>query len=245
MSKAIGFNPLETRTGNLSWLPPSEGTYELELVLEELKGETFPENNAKSTTVRVERKVIRVLLVDSFPRWEYRFLRNALKRDPGVKLDSILYHPDMGTASGDGYLNGFPDDESLLAPYDVIILGDVGMEEGELSPAACELVENLIRYQAAGVVFLPGRRGSQLSFQSGPLETLLPEPAIPPILVGSNPQPFPRPDPTRKGALVDEPRGAKEPNRDFWSRLPGFHLVPWSPKADPVRKFWGSLELRN
>ena len=97
-----------------------------------------------------------------------------MKRDPGVKLILDLYHPDMGTASGDGYLNGFPGDESLLAPYDVIILGDVGMEEGELSSAACELVENLIRYQAAGVVFLPGRRGSQLSFQSGPLETLFP-----------------------------------------------------------------------
>ena len=241
MSKAIGFNPLETRTGNLSWLPPSEGTYELELVLEELKGETFPENNAKSTTVRVERKVIRVLLVDSFPRWEYRFLRNALKRDPGVKLDSILYHPDMGAASGDGYLNGFPDDESLLAPYDVIILGDVGMEEGELSPAACELVENLIRYQAAGVVFLPGRRGSQLSFQSGPLETLLPvvyDSANPRGLGTRNPVPLAL---TQRGKehWLTNLRGAGEPNRDFWSRLPGFHWSAMVTKSRPGSEVLG------
>ena len=44
----------------------------------------------KKLITRVENKIIRALIVDSFPRWEYRFLRNALNRDPGVDLSCIL-----------------------------------------------------------------------------------------------------------------------------------------------------------
>ena len=235
LSKPIRFDPLETQTGNLSWLPPTEGTYELELILDEVAGETFSENNKKTLKTRVEKKVIRVLLVDSFPRWEYRFLRNALERDPGVKLDSILFHPAMKPASGSGYLEKFPDNQSRLAPYDVIILGDVGLTDGELNRQECELLENLIRYQAAGIVFLPGRRGGQLSFQSSPLEDLLPvvyDPDNPRGLGTRNPVPLAL---TQRGKehWLTNLRGAGEPNRDFWSRLPGFHWSAMVRKSRP------------
>ena len=235
LSKPIRFDPLETQTGNLSWLPPTEGTYELELILDEVAGETFSENNKKTLKTRVEKKVIRVLLVDSFPRWDYRFLRNALERDPGVKLDSILFHPAMKPASGSGYLEKFPDNQSLLAPYDVIILGDVGLTDGELNRQEFELLENLIRYQAAGIDFLPGRRGGQLSFQSSPLEALLPvvyDPDNPRGLGTRNPVPLAL---TQRGKehWLTNLRGAGEPNRDFWSRLPGFHWSAMVRKSRP------------
>ena len=36
-----------------------------------------------------------MLVVESYPRWEYRYLRNALSRDPGVELSCLLFHPGL------------------------------------------------------------------------------------------------------------------------------------------------------
>jgi hypothetical protein len=50
------------------------------------------------------------LVVESIPRWEYRYLRNALSRDPGVNLSCLLYHPGL-TKVGAGnkdYIKQFP-----------------------------------------------------------------------------------------------------------------------------------------
>ena len=66
---------------SFSWLPEKEGEIEFEIILGKVSGETYKDNNTKKITTRVENKTIRALIVDSFPRWEYRFLRNALNRD--------------------------------------------------------------------------------------------------------------------------------------------------------------------
>ena len=69
----------------------NEGEIEFEIILGEIVGETYKDNNNKKINTRVENKTIRALIVDSFPRWEYRFLRNALNRDPGVDLSCIYF----------------------------------------------------------------------------------------------------------------------------------------------------------
>ena len=71
-------------------------------------------------------ETLKVLVVDSFPRWEYRFLRNALERDPGVEVSCLLFHPQLGKGQGRDYLQEFPAKPEELAKYDVIFLGDVG-----------------------------------------------------------------------------------------------------------------------
>ena len=122
----------ESIAGNLSWLPDNDGEFEFEIILEQVDGETYKDNNARKIITRVENKTIRALIVDSFPRWEYRFLRNALNRDPGVDLSCILFHPGMNPSIGENYIQEFPKDEASLAPFDVIFLGDVGLGDDEL-----------------------------------------------------------------------------------------------------------------
>ena len=48
------------------------------------------------------------------------------------------------------------------------------MGENELSESQCENLDELIRLQASGLVFLPGRRGRQLTFADSPISDLLP-----------------------------------------------------------------------
>ena len=51
-----------------------------------------------------------MLVVESYPRWEYRYLRNALSRDPGVELSCLLFHPGLSKPGGGNkdYIKAFP-----------------------------------------------------------------------------------------------------------------------------------------
>ncbi|GIT05906.1 MAG: hypothetical protein CM1200mP29_13170 [Verrucomicrobiota bacterium] len=71
-----------------------------------------------------------VLVVDSQPRWEYRYLRNALAPDPGVDLSCMLFHPNIGTGGGRDYLSTFPGSREMLTRYDGVFLGDSASARG-------------------------------------------------------------------------------------------------------------------
>jgi hypothetical protein len=233
--RSVEFKSNETISGNISWLPDQEGEMELEIRLSPKTEETYTDNNQKKIKTRVDKKIIRALIVDSFPRWEYRFLRNALDRDPGVDMSCILFHPGMSPAAGTNYLSSFPKNEADLAPYDVIFLGDVGISENELTKEQCELIANLIKYQAAGIIFMPGRRGRQLSFLSSQIEELLPinyDKNTPTGLGTKNPASFVL---TQRGEehWLTNLRGSGEQNRDFWNKLPGFHWSAMVTKSRP------------
>ena len=52
-------------------------------------------NNSRSVSLSVRAESLRVLMIDSYPRWEYRYTRNALERDPGVDVNCLLFHPEI------------------------------------------------------------------------------------------------------------------------------------------------------
>ncbi len=57
--------------------------------------EAIAENNERTFHISVRVEKLKVLVVDSLPRWEYRYLRNALARDPGVDMRCLLLHLDL------------------------------------------------------------------------------------------------------------------------------------------------------
>ncbi len=69
-----------------------------------------------SFPLSVRKEQLKVLVIESFPRWEYRYLRNALERDPGVEVNCLLLHPGLGkVGAGRGYLDKFPKDVTAAA----------------------------------------------------------------------------------------------------------------------------------
>ena len=235
LTKPLTLKSSSEFNGNLAWLPPQEGNYTLKVIIPTIEGEIRSVNNEKTLQTRVENKVIKVLVIDSLPRWEYRFLRNALERDPGVDLKCLLFHPGLPNGSGKNYLNSFPKDFDQLAPFDVIFVGDVGIGQGELSKENCDKLKKLIQQQASGMVFLPGRRGRQLSLSDSPLSDLLPV-----ILDSEKPTGLGMVNPSNleltnrgKDHWLTNLRGAGEPDREFWKRLPGFHWSAVVKKSRP------------
>jgi len=158
----------------ITWKPEKPGEIKLTLTIPPTGGERFTENNRIEAPLSVRKEKLRVLVIESFPRWEYRYLRNALERDPGVEVSCLLFHPDLGkNGVGRGYLDAFPKEEALTG-YDVVFLGDVGTGKGQLTIEQCAALQKLVRDQATGVVFMPGLRGHEASLHETALADLIP-----------------------------------------------------------------------
>ncbi len=159
-----------------TWKPKRAGEYTLTLSVPAQDGELITTNNtSKPVPIPIREKPLRVLVVESFPRWEYRYLRNALSRDPGVEVSCLLFHPQLEkVGGGKDYIEKFPASLDELATYDVIMLGDVGVGDGQLTVEDCSRIKGLVESQASGLIFMPGFRGRQFSLMETDLADLYP-----------------------------------------------------------------------
>ena len=84
---------------SIMWYPREVGEFNLRLDFPVEVDEALRDNNSADFHIAVRVVKLSVLVVDSQPRWEYRFLRNALARDPGVDLNCVLLHPKIAPAA--------------------------------------------------------------------------------------------------------------------------------------------------
>jgi hypothetical protein len=173
-TKKVTLPPMGQVQEMLVFTPQAEGEGDFQVRVPVETEEVFPENNERSFHLAVRKETLRVLVVDSQPRWEFRYLRNALMRDPGVAVSTLLYHPQIGVGEGTGYLNQFPAKREDLQAYDVIFLGDVGIGGGMLTMENAALIKGLIEQQASGLVLLPGPLGRQKTLADSALADLIP-----------------------------------------------------------------------
>ena len=210
---------------NMTWVPSAVGAFDLKLSISQDPLDRISRNNELTTPIEVRQEQIKVLLVESYPRWEYRYLRNALERDPGVEVNCLLLHPDiLQKGGGRGYIKSFPT-ANELSRYDVVFLGDIGIAEKQLTLEQAQDLRQLVSAQAAGLVFLPGRYGFQETLNHGPLADLYPiiPDSVNPTGKGSaQPGHFAM---TRTGqrSLLTRLAEGDQANSGVWNKLPGFH----------------------
>jgi hypothetical protein len=160
---------------------------ELQLVIQTnpvpLPGELTGENNRLTHSLKVVDQKVKVLFVDGYPRWDYRYLKTALVRDDTTVVDVLLVSsdddfPQEGT-KGRTPLTAFPGERKALFDYDVVILGDVRPEDllSEAVPHRDEVLKNLLAFvdeSGGGLCFQAGTRHNPLAFRDTPLAPLLP-----------------------------------------------------------------------
>jgi hypothetical protein len=210
----------------LIWKPKAVGDYTVTLDLPRQPDELLADNNRLTAPIAIREEKLRVLIVESLPRWEYRYLRNALSRDPGVDVSCLLFHPGLGKIGGGNadYIKKFPQGIEELSKYDVIFLGDVGVEEGQLNDEECRLLKGVVEHHASGLVFLPGFLGKQFSILSTELGDLSPV-----MLDSGQPEGWGSRSPnhfelTEQGqrSLLTKLAETPEENAAVWEGLPGF-----------------------
>jgi hypothetical protein len=226
--KDVRLPPMATVNDWFYWSPPVQGDYTLTVTVPLQEGELLPDNNSRTAPITIRDEQLKVLVVESTPRWEYRYLRNALSRDPGVEVSCLLFQPGLSKRGGGtrDYITAFPSGLDELSRYDVVFLGDVGVGPGSLTAEDCRLLKGLVEYQASGLVFMPGWQGEQASLVGTDLEDLCPV-IIDPLQAEGSSSDGPRrlvlTEAGRKSLLTKLADAANE-NVAVWESLPG---VQW------------------
>ena len=224
VTKVVRVPAMSQAQENIVWTPPATGDYTLDLRIARDAEELIPENNEVSAPISIRKEQLKVLVIESYPRWEYRYLRNALERDPGVEVTCLLFHPKLPKVGGGrSYIKRFPDAREL-SRYDVVFLGDVGVKEDQLTFEQAQELRKLVSAQASGLVFMPGRAGAHDSLVSGPLADLYPvvlDPATP-HGVGSNIQGYFALTASGQRSLLTRLGDTDQDNGEVWRKLPGF-----------------------
>ena len=176
LRKDVRIMPLGSATEWIYWTPRTVGNFTVTVDVPVQQGELLDDNNSRTAPISIREEKLRVLLVESKPRWEYRYLRNALSRDPGIELSCLLFQPGLSKVGGGNkdYIQKFPADLKELSEFDVVFLGDVGTVDGQLTPEDCRLLKGIVEFQASGLVFMPGFLGNQMSLVDTPLDELCP-----------------------------------------------------------------------
>ena len=161
MRVEIGHRPRET--GQITYI------VEVETRPRELQAE----NNKIEKTINVREERLKVLYVDSEPRYEFRYLKTFLDRERTIELNVVLQSADPQYSNQDrAALPTFPSSRDELFAYDVVILGDV--EPDFLSTSQMNHLSEFVTEKGGGVLFVAGESNDPLRYRGTPLETLLP-----------------------------------------------------------------------
>ena len=128
------------------WRLQKEGSSTLELSIPFADGELVEKNNSRRFNIAGRPESIRALIIETLPRWEYRFIRNALSRDPGVDVDCLLLHPQLEEGDGPDYITAFPDKlEELQKDKSIVEFHKETLTEGGISEDKILAAEKILK----------------------------------------------------------------------------------------------------
>ena len=225
----------EPTSARLSFRPQEIGDFHFTVEAERLDGEANPDNNHQTRLIKVRDQTLRVLYVQEYPSFEFRFLKNVLSRslkagseEKAVELTTVLQEADLEYAELDETAQRvFPVSRDELFAYDVLIFGDAN--PSFLSRSVMDNIVAFVEERGGGVVFIAGPRCTPLAYRETPLAKLLPidlDTATAPPLGAVLEQEFTA-QPTRLG--IDSPQMQLETslaaNLGVWRTLPGFYWL--------------------
>ena len=150
-----------------------KGAAQIDVVIEPFDDEVSITNNRITRSIRVVNEKVNVLYIEGNARWEFRYLRAILKRDPRINATFIASNvgPEVARNSPE-HIERFPSKREEAFMYDLVILGDV--DAAFFNDEELGLLEELIRDRGASLLMLCGPMHSPGSYQGTPVQTMLP-----------------------------------------------------------------------
>jgi von Willebrand factor type A domain/Aerotolerance regulator N-terminal len=191
-------NPVQVTLAHTP-MEPGEKTFVIEVPA--VEGETNKTNNRIERTVLVtDSKRVRVLYVEGYPRYDFRFAKVLLERESdrsiggkGVEVNVLLLGAAQGWArtdkSAEPLRGDFPTREQLFG-YDVVVLGDVDPKQLPKATGVLQNLADFVRIKGGGLLFLCGEHGTPAAYADTPLADVLPvipQATVPP----ANPEDMP------------------------------------------------------
>jgi hypothetical protein len=167
--------------------PQEVGVHDYRVQFEPIDGDSLEENNSARAYVVVTDERVKMLIIDSRPRWEFRYLRNLFAgRDRTVKLQALLLQPNRITgvpdpqplpASAARVFDDFdatalPENEAEWLKFDVIVLGDVSPTD--LTDEGVAALEKFVKQRGGTLVVIAGAYHMPHAFRDNRFAELLP-----------------------------------------------------------------------
>jgi hypothetical protein len=135
--------------------------------------ELVSDNNTRIVEIDMIDRPIRVLYVEGYPRWEFRYLKNLLIREKSISASTYLLSADRAFAQeGDVPITRLPNTAQELDAYDVVILGDVPSTYFQATQLT--LLRDHVSVGGAGLLWIGGEAATPRLYAGTPLADLLP-----------------------------------------------------------------------
>ena len=182
----VAADSLRTRV-ELADQPGTAGLHAYRAQIAPLPKEVLTTNNSFPATVSVTDDRTKLLLVEGWPRWEFRYIKNLFEtRDVSVKLQYVLFHPDRiaevpsrprmsASAARPPELSqatALPGNQEEWNKFDVIILGDVA--PSMLPAEAQEAIAQFVTQRGGTLVVVSGPKFMPHHYSDTPLAEILP-----------------------------------------------------------------------
>lgn len=240
IEKEFVFSDEESQEITLPVIPKKAGEYQISATIETSIGEILDNNNNFSRGLRVLDSSLKVLMIESSPRWEFKYVQAMLLRERRIDLDCFLAEADpiVARTENSPYLESFPDTREQLFNYDLIMFGDINPDQ--ISDNTIENISSFVSNGGGSLIIMAGKRFTPSSYRNTDLQNLIPV-ELAPTRLGGNSNNAQRPillDITETGLnegflnLEEDPDLAKQ----RWSKLPP---IFWSVKtlgAKPAAK---------
>jgi uncharacterized membrane protein len=159
----------------LTYKPEAPGAAHLLLKIDSPQVQADPRSSSASLQVEAVDAKIRVLYVEREPRFEYRYLKNLLIREPTVISSILLLAADAEfPQEGSEPINRFPSSLQELDRYDVVLLGDLDPKGGWIDAAGLLALAGWVEQKGGGLGWMPGPRAGVQAWRDTPLSRVLP-----------------------------------------------------------------------
>lgn len=206
------------------------------------------DNNTSEFTIELVDRPVRVLAIDGYPRWEYRFLKNLLVREQSISAAVMLLAPGRRyLQEGSIVLDALPRSPEEWARFDLVIIGDVW--PGVFTPEQLAQLRERIAIGGAGLIWIGGEGSTPGAWAGSELADLLPftlperaaaarsGSAIPPFAGPVLMRPTLAADRLGVLRLTDEPTAGT--GGIYWppvlsSPETGWSMLHWAQRIDPA-----------
>ena len=152
---------------------PGDTQWEVRVVDPAGAQDLVPGNDRRTLPVTLVDRPLRVLYVEGYPRWEYRYLKNLLQRESTFESAVMLLSADRNFAQeGNTPITRLPRTREEFERFDLVVIGDIGA--GSFTQEQLTELRRLVGERGAGLVWIGGARSTPRSWQGTALEDLLP-----------------------------------------------------------------------
>jgi hypothetical protein len=223
----------------IAFRPTQVGEFDFEMEVRHMPAEITYDDNAKSKSVSVRKEQIKVLLVQSYPSYEYRYLKHMLERDSTIELNVVLQEADLEYAELDkSALRVFPVSRDELFKYDCILFGDV--DRMFLTSTIMQNIADFVQIKGGGLAVICGPRFTPVQYARTVLSDLFPI-VVADVPLNRSQQIYSdgfvvRPTDLGLGSPTMQLGDTSSETADIWTNLPPLYWMIDAPTLKPAAR---------